>query len=273
LGQAAQKLLILIVAVLLPFAALLLFMIPSQADLLFPIHAVAPAGPLPPGAEHWEVESPDGERLHGVHFPPESSGAPRKLILGFGGNAWNGQHVAEYLHQLFPEADVVAFHYRGYRPSTGKPSSVALMDDASLLFDEAVKRLRPEQVVVVGFSIGTGVAARLSRKRSPDGLILVTPFDSLKAAAQDMYPMLPVGLFFDQEMPTGEDLSGGTVPVAILAAERDEIIGSRRTDSLRKRVPNLLFDRTIAGAGHNDIYYRPEFRAAMTEALQAVASK
>jgi pimeloyl-ACP methyl ester carboxylesterase len=248
-------------------------MFPSQADLLFPVHAVVPAGPLPPGAEQWDVESHDGERLRGVHFPPERSASPRRLILGFGGNAWNGQHVAEYLHQLFPDADVVAFHYRGYRPSMGKPSSVALMDDAPLLFDEAVKRLQPEMVIVVGFSIGTGVAARLSRKRSPDGLILVTPFDSLKAAAQDMYPMLPIGLFFDQEMPAADDLSASNVPVAILAAERDEIIHPRRTEGLRSRVPNLLFDRTIGRAGHNDIYFRPEFRAAMKEALHAVAAK
>ena len=47
----------------------------------------------------------------------------RLLILGFGGNAWNGQDVASYLHQVFPEADVMAFHYRGYRPSTGRPLS------------------------------------------------------------------------------------------------------------------------------------------------------
>ena len=41
-------------------------------------------------------------------------------------------------------------------------------------------------------------------------------------------------------------------------------LAPRRSGS---KVPNLVFDRTIAGAGHNDIYQRPEFQQAMREAL------
>jgi alpha-beta hydrolase superfamily lysophospholipase len=117
------------------------------------------------------------------------------------------------------------------------------------------------------------VAASLSRQRELDGLILVTPFDSLKAVAQGLYPWLPIGAFFQQEMPAADDLAGGTVPVAMLAAERDEIVATRRTEALRQHVPNLRFDRVIAGAGHNDIYHRAEFQSAMREALAAVAPK
>ena len=247
-------------------------MIQSQTDLLFPVHAVAPAGPLPPGAERLQVTTPTGEVLHGVYLKPASAGRDsRTLLLGFGGNGWNGQHVAEYLHDIYPAAHVVAFHYRGYRPSTGRPSADALMADAPILFDEAVKRAEPEQVVAVGFSIGSGVAASLSRQRDLDGLILVTPFDSMKAVAQQLYPWLPVGLFFEHEFPAAADLAGGHTPVALVAAERDEIIPSARTDALRQAVPNLKFDRTIAGAGHNDIYHRPEFQEALREALESVS--
>jgi uncharacterized protein len=39
---------------------------------------------------------------------------------------------------------------------------------------------------------------------------------------------------------------------------------------LRKRVPNLAFDRTFAGAGHNDIYHRSDFESGLREALEAV---
>lgn len=254
--------------------ALLSIMILSQADLLFPVHAVPRAGPLPPGAERLQVRTPDGETLHGVHIPPAASGAgDRTLLLGFGGNGWNGQEVATYLHGVFPDAHVVAFHYRGYRPSTGSPSSDALMSDAPLLFDEAVKRVRPERTVVIGFSIGTGVGASLARHRDLDGLILVTPFDSLKAVTQDLYPWLPVGPFFQHEMAAASYLTGNPVPVAVLAAGNDEIIPAARTDALRKRISNLAFDRSFGGAGHNDVYHRADFRDALQEALTAVAAK
>lgn len=264
----------LLIAALVPFAALLLIMILSQADLLFPVHAVPPAGPLPTGAERLQVATADGEILHGVHLKPAKEAAGQKLLLlGFGGNAWNGQEVATYLQGIFPEAHVVAFHYRGYRPSTGSPSADALMADAPLLFDEAVKRVRPDRAIAAGFSIGSGIAASLSRQRQLDGLILVTPFDSLKAVTQDLYPWLPVGPFFQHEMAAADELAGSTAPVAILAAERDEIIPASRTDALRRTVPNLKFDRTIRGAGHNDIYHRADFQASLREALEAVALK
>lgn len=246
----------------------------SQEQLLFPTGAVPAAGPLPPGAERVEVRTPDGDMLYGVHLPPAVKEAgPTTLIIGFGGNAWNGQHVAEYLHELFPKAEVVAFHYRGYRPSTGRPSAEALIADAPLLFDKVVERLEPDRIVAVGFSIGSGVAASLSRRRKLDGLVLVTPFDSLKAVAQQLYPWLPVGPFFQHELPAADDLADNGTPVAIIAAERDEIIPSRRTDALRKRVPRLMFDRTIPGAGHNDIYSRDDFQLSMREALSAVVAQ
>ena len=246
----------------------------SQTEVIFPTNAVPAAGPLPPGAERLEVQTADGNRLHGVHISPDDEGqGPRTLILGFGGNAWNGQHVAEYLHEAFPKAHVVAFHYRGYRPSTGSPSASTLLEDAPLVYDRAVEAVQPEQTVAVGFSIGGGVAASLARDRKLDGLVLVTPFDSLKAVASHLYPWLPIGPFFQHELNTVEYLDGAQVPVAIIAAERDEIIPLARTAALRPRVPNLVFDRTIRGVGHNDIYARPDFQAAMREAVAAVSIK
>jgi uncharacterized protein len=237
-----------------------------QSHLIFPTHAVPDAGPLPPGSERLQIESADGKRLHGVHIPPSGAGeGDGTLILGFGGNAWNGEDVASYLHELYPGADIVTFHYRGYRPSAGSPSAEAILADAPLIYDAAVKRVPRKRIVAIGFSIGSGVAARLSAERPLDGLILVTPFDSLKAVAQSMYPWLPIGPLFGHEI----DAAGGlaAVPTAIIAAERDEIIPGERTDALRKKCRTLAFDRTIRRAGHNDIYARSDFHEAMREAL------
>lgn len=255
-------------------AAALLMMNFLQAQLLFPTDAVPAAGPLPAGAERLEIDVPSGEHLHGVHFPPSSAESGENvLVVGFGGNAWNGQHVAMELNRLFPEAHVIAFHYRGYRPSTGSPSAEALIADAPLVHDAAVGRTKAKKVVAVGFSIGSGVAAQLAAKRKLDGLILVTPFDSLKAAASDLFPWLPVGPFFEHEMDAAGALKDNQVPVAMIAAERDEIIRPGRTAALRDLVPNLIYDRIVARAGHNDLYGRAEFEEAMREAYSLIVSK
>lgn len=258
-------------ALLLALALLLLMLDAFPNRIIFPTDAVPAAGPLPPGAETLTVRTEDGETLHGVLIPPSREAEERLLVLGFGGNAWNGQDVAEYLHDAYPQAHVVAFHYRGYRPSTGSPSPAALLADAPLTHDLAASRVKPERTVAVGFSIGSGVAAGLSARRPLDGLILVTPFDSLKALAQGLFPWLPVGAFLKEDLATADLLSGNPVPTAILAGERDEIVPAERTEALRSRAGNLVFDRTIAGAGHNDIYARAEFRSAMDEALSAIS--
>lgn len=241
-----------------------------QSHLIFPTHAVPSAGPLPRGAERLSVNSADKHKLAGIFIPADRKARRRTLILGFGGNGWNGQDVAEYLHELFPDDEVVAFHYRGYAPSTGSPSAEALIADAPLVYDLAVERLKPARTVAVGFSIGSGIAAQLATQRKLDGLILVTPFDSLKAVAQSMYPWLPIAPFFGHEIDAASALSTVETPVALIAAERDEIVAAERTQALREHVRNVAIDRTISRAGHNDIYARSDFQAAMRQALTAV---
>jgi pimeloyl-ACP methyl ester carboxylesterase len=238
-----------------------------QSHLIFPVHAVPAAGPWPPDAKRLSARTPDGETLHGIRIPPDEADPTKTLVLGFGGNAWNGQDVAEYLHELFPDHEVVTFHYRGYPPSTGSPSAEALIADAPLVYDAVIRAAKPARVIAVGFSIGSGVAAQLSASRKLDGLILVTPFDSLKGVAQAMYPWLPIGPVFAHEIDAAGPLRKSDVPVAILAAEHDQIVSPERTSALRKVVPNLVYDRTIAGVGHNDIYARSDFQLAMREAL------
>ena len=242
-----------------------------QSSLIFPTHAVPSAGRLPAGAKRLTLKTADGATLAGIHIPPDEPASESRLLLGFGGNAWNGQDVAEYVHGLFPDADVVVFHYRGYAPSTGRPSAEALIADAPLVYDLAVTETKPKQIVAVGFSIGSAVAATLADARSLDGLILVTPFDSLRALAQGMYPWLPIGPFFEHQIDAAAALERSPVPVAVIAAGEDEIVQTDRTDALRARVKQLVFDRTITAAGHNDIYARSDFQEAMREALAAVA--
>ena len=266
----ALKLLLLPVLAYLAILAAIYF---GQTALIFPTKAVGGALPLA-GAERLTIDTPDGKRLHGVRLPARApQPGPRTLILGFGGNAWNAESAAEYLAGLYPQAEIVVFHYRGYAPSTGTPSAAALLADALLVHDEVAERLKPERIVAVGFSIGSGVAARLASRRNIAGVILVTPFDSLMRVAQRHYPWLPVRFLFRHEMPAAEDLERSQVPTAILIAGRDTIVPPARGEALRQAAGNVVYARTIDGAGHNDLYDRPDFRQAMVEALAQIGKE
>ena len=265
--RLAVSLPILLIMPLIVYLAICAAVYFGQAAMLFPAGQVGPPDPLPPRAERLEIAAASGERLRGVHIPPARRSRERLLILGFGGNGWNGQTVAIFLAELFPEADVVVFHYRGYAPSQGRAGAAALIEDAPLIHDFARARLRPARTVAVGFSIGGGVAAALAARRPLDGLILVTPFDSLARVAAGHYPWLPVRLLFRHAMEPIRDLAGNATPVAIIAGGRDTLIPAARTQPLRLSIANLVFDRTIEEAGHNDIYGNPAFRPAIRDAL------
>lgn len=242
----------------------------GQTSIFFPARLVPPAGPLPPGAERIELTAPDGVRLHGVLVPPARADPSGTVILGFAGNASNAAAIAEFLAAIYPEHPVVAFHYRGYAPSTGRPSAAALLEDAPIAYDHVRSRLSPERIVVVGISIGSGVAAGLAGRRPVDGLVLVTPFDSLAAVARQRFPWLPVSLLIRHELPSADTLRSSRIPVAILAAERDGVVPSARTAALGSAVRNLVYDVTIPATQHNDVAYHPSFGPEMRNALDAV---
>jgi len=266
----------LVIALGLLYALVVVAMALSQTSLLFPARMAASGrAELPTSARRLSFQAEDGVRLHGVHLPArlaEASGNT-SLILAFGGNAWNAEVLAAYLQAQLPRCDILVFHYRGYAPSEGSPSARSLMQDAIAVHDFAAREFSPSRIIALGISIGSGPAAHLARHRTVAGLILVTPFDSLWALARDHYWWAPVRLLLRHEMEVAGLLEPVETPVAILAAEQDLIVPSHRTQALRKSIKRLVFDRTIAGAGHNDLYDRPEFVAALNEAVARIENE
>ncbi len=135
------------------------------------------------------------------------------------------------LHGLFPHRDAVVFHYRGYSPSSGRPSARALFSDSLTIFDHLLQTQAGEAILPVGFSIGAAVAAYLAKHRPVAGLILVTPFDSLGAVARNLYWWAPVGPLLRNRMPTIEFVRGSNVPTALIfgAAQRSPSRSDRET--------------------------------------------
>ena len=260
----------LILLPVLLYLAICAFMFVAQTRLLLPVGQVGGAGPLPPTAERLEIAAATGERLRGLHILPAQPARYRLLVLGFPGNATNAQAMAVLLADLYPEADVLTFHYRGYPPSEGSPGAAAMQDDALRIFDFARARFPSRHVVAIGFSVGSGVAASLAAHRPLDGLILVTAFDSLWRVAAAQFPWLPVRLLFRNDLEPAEDLAGTRLPVALITAGSDRLVGAARTDRLRGGIPHLVFDRRIPDADHNDIYRDPAFAPAMREALARI---
>ena len=189
-----------------------------------------------------------------------------KAIVYFGGNAEDVSLNLPSFEKAFPDHALYLLHYRGYGGSSGTPSEEAIQLDALTLFDKV--RAEHPDIAVVGRSLGTGVAVRLSSQRSASRLILVTPYDSLQEIAADQFPYAPVKWLLRDKFDSGKYVSKITIPTAIVAAENDEVIPIASTKKLFERFgKGIASMKIIRATGHNTISNSSEYLAAIQAAL------
>jgi pimeloyl-ACP methyl ester carboxylesterase len=214
-----------------------------------------------------------------IYFPPQvpSLAAPRTSTLALpgaevkvserprdgplaliylGGNAEDVTASLPLLDQAFPEHALYLMHYRGYLGSSGKPTEKALVADALALFDRVAAAHRG--IVLVGRSLGSGVAIQVAAQRPVSGLVLVTPFDSLAALGAQQFPYLPVRWLLRDPYESGKHAPAVRAPTLIIAAGQDEIVPARSTALLLSRFPKGMASmKVVEGAGHNSIADSP----------------
>jgi len=183
-------------------------------------------------------------------------------VLYFGGNAEDVSSSVSPLVAAFPEREIVMLHYRGYGGSAGSPTEADIAEDAAGLFDK-VHAQHPD-VIVIGRSLGTGVAVRLASTRPVARLVLVTPYDSLLGIAQRDFRWFPVRWLLIDKYESWRYVPGIKAPVLILQAERDETIPAASTQRLAARFPagqaRLV---VVPGASHNTILDDPMYVTAL----------
>jgi fermentation-respiration switch protein FrsA (DUF1100 family) len=156
----------------------------------YPIGDWRPAGLA---FEDVRFQSADGTRLHGWYVP--HPGAPAAVLFchGNGGNIGFLTGVLRVLH-LKVGAAVLAFDYRGYGRSEGQPSEAGILADAraARAWLAAREKIREQDVVLMGQSLGGAVAVDLAARDGAKALILESTFDSLPDVAAYYFPALPV---------------------------------------------------------------------------------
>lgn len=190
-----------------------------------------------------------------------ASTSPRAIVY-FGGNAEDVSRALPGLREAFPGAAIYALHYRGYGGSGGRPSEAALVGDGTALMAYAAAR-HPE-IVLVGRSLGSGVAVQVARRHAPVRLVLVTPFDDMGALAARHYPWLPVRLILRERYPSATHAPAIRVPTTLVVAARDAIVPPAHAQALRDAFPSGIARSVVLdGAGHNDIDAHPGYVAAL----------
>lgn len=216
-------------------------------------------------AHHTTFQAQDGTVLSGWFFN-RGKGSP--LVVMYGGNAMNAGSFAD-IAAADPSRSYLLLNYRGYGNSEGTPSERLLVQDARHCLQLARRRLGDETtpVVLVGFSLGSGVATQVAAAENPAALVLICPFDSITEVACHMVPFIPRLLPLDSWRSV-DYAPRITCPVSILRAENDSIVPPSATDALI-RAFTASKPRVFTFPGdHNDIFDAPGFRRTLNACLQ-----
>jgi hypothetical protein len=176
------------------------------------------------------------------------------VVIYFGGNAEDVLHLADSAAQLDARR-VLLTNYRGYGGTPGKPDQQAFFHDALVIYDYAVSQpgVSADEVVLMGRSLGSGVATFVAANRPVRGVVLITPFDSIATVAQGHYPYLPVRWLLRSPFPSDEFAPGIAAPVVIIAGADDVLIPAARAHRLYATWAGPKEIHVLDGAGHNDI--------------------
>lgn len=204
-----------------------------------------------------------GVLLHGWVLNPGNS----RALIYFGGNSEMVTHRREYFENVFNDYSVYLINYRGYGNSQGSPTEAGLFSDALAIYDELIKR--HDSITAYGRSLGSGVAVYLAANRKLEKLILLTPYDSVAAVAQSLYPVFPIRHLIKDRFDSVSRAGVIDIPVLIASAENDREIRLPHTLALIQSInPGLVTYQMIAGAAHNDIIDFPEYRNLIQNFLQ-----
>jgi uncharacterized protein len=175
------------------------------------------------GGEELRLATADGETLIAWHFPPRTG---RPLILYFHGN---GGALIDRVprFRLFTARDygVLAVSYRGYGGSTGSPTQSGLMRDGEAAYQIARARgYHSDRIVLMGASLGTGVAIALAAAHDAAALVLEAPYLSAVDVASTHYPIFPVRWLMLDQFRSDLAICDVHIPVLIVHGEEDDVI-------------------------------------------------
>ena len=222
-----------------------------QRGLPFPGTAL-PAQAVPAGAQRVALAASFG-RVELVYLPAPAGPVDAPAVLYLHGNyetAASAAREIEPVHAL--GVHVLAVEFPGYGGAPGAPTLESLREAATLAFDWLARqpRVRADDIVVAGRSIGGGPAALLAVDRPARALLLLSTFSSLEEFAHGR--LLPATLIRDRydNAARVREFAG---PVLIMHGRQDPLIpfaNAERLATAARGAPLLPLQ-----CGHNDCPY------------------
>lgn len=223
--------------------------------------------------EDVEFTSADGTKLHGWFVPHPN---PVRAVLYCHGNgedvSSNGE-VAAHLSQTL-QASVFVFDYRGYGKSAGTPNEAGCIADGIAAQAWLAKRMnrQPNEIVVMGRSLGSAVATAIAAEKGAQALVLESAFPTMPDVAALHYSWLPVRWVMRNRYDNLTRIKGYEGPLVQSHGTADSLIPLELAQTLFDTSPSPVRKwMAFEGFGHNDrppLSYYAELASFLNDAVR-----
>ena len=216
--------------------------------------------------EELNFKTEDNVLLNGILFKADTS---KGLIFYLHGNAGSlkswGEIAKTYTDLNY---DLFMLDYRGYGKSEGAISSQnQLYKDIQTVYDNLKTKYDENKIIVLGYSIGTGLATKLASSNHPKLLILQAPYYSLTDLMKHDYPMIPA-FILKYKLETNKYITGCKMPIVIFHGDDDEVIYYNSSIKLKKLLKANDTLITLPGQRHNGMSNNPNYITEIKKILR-----
>lgn len=245
---------ILLAAIL--YALIILLMYFNQARLIYYPTEDLDATPSDMGLKYEDIDltTSDKVKLNAWFVPANDAKYTVLFCHGNGGNISHRLDIIALYNAL--NMNVFIFDYRGYGKSEGKPTEKGTYRDVDAAWNYLTNDMKipAKSVIVLGRSLGGGVATYITLKKSPRALILESTFTSVPDMAKKYYAYLPVSIMPIYQYPNIDRIKEIKCPVLVMHSPDDGLVPYKHGERLYKTANEPKTFVKLKGS-HNDGFF------------------
>lgn len=208
----------------------------------------------------------DGLKLHAVYRLARDG---RRTLVFFHGNGDNLEGAFAAVRDLPSGYGLLLVEYRGYAGNPGTPDEAGLYQDGrAAMAWLAAHGIAPDRIVLIGNSVGGGIATQMASEFPVAGLALVSAFTTLPDVVAAKLWMVPVRSLLKDRYDNLSKVQRLMMPVLVLHGDADDLIPVTHGAALAGAAANATLVR-VPGAGH-ELAYRPQSAAAIAHWLDGL---
>ena len=216
--------------------------------------------------EELNIPSFDAKIQHGLLFKTPH---PKGLVFYLHGNAGSldtwGSVAKNYTNLGY---DIFILDYRGFGKSEGEiENQDQVFQDLTFAYNKLITKYDKTKVIIIGYSIGTGLATYLASIENPKKLILQAPYYNFIELSSGRVPFVP-DFLKKFKFETNKYIVKVKSPIYIFHGNKDRVISYDNSIRLQKLIKPIDIVFILDGQNHLNINENLDFQEELKIILE-----